>query len=121
MKKIVKQKPQDGQATDILERVAKRIEDATIDINDMKSDLKMVSLRLSGVEHNTKMIKVDVEKMKDEMGEIKIYMVAVKKDIKDIKRNTDDLTETAAEILKKATTQEEVNELSQRVTALEQS
>lgn len=70
MKKTIKQKPQDEQSIDILKRVAKRVEEATVDISDIKSDLKMVNLRLSGVEHNTQLMKVDIENMKGDMGEL---------------------------------------------------
>lgn len=106
MKKI-QQKPKDEQTISILKRVAKRVEEATIDISDMKSDLKMVNLRLSGVEHNTEIMKVDIEKMRTVLDEVK--------------RSTDDLIDTTAEILEKAVTHDEHNALSQRVTALEQS
>lgn len=37
MKKITKQKPQDEQSIDILKRVAKRVEEATIDISSIKT------------------------------------------------------------------------------------
>lgn len=70
MKKTTKQKPQEEQSIDILKRVAKRVEEATIDISDMKSDLKMVNLRLGVVEHNTEIMKVDIENMKVDMGEL---------------------------------------------------
>ena len=106
MRKI-QRKPKEEQTIDILKRVAKRVEEATIDISDMKSDLKMVSLRLSNVEHNTKIMKTDIEKMRTVLDEVK--------------RSTDDLIETTAEILKKAGTQEEVSDLSQRVATLEQT
>lgn len=36
----------------------------------MKSDLKMVSIRLSNVEHNTQIMKVDVEKTREELREV---------------------------------------------------
>lgn len=67
----MKQKIKEEQSIDILKRVAKKVEEATIDIGNMKSDLKMVSLRLSGVEHNTEIMKVDMEGLKGEMGNIK--------------------------------------------------
>ncbi len=65
----MKQKIKEEQSIDILKRVAKRVEEATIDISDMKSDLKMVSIRLSRVEHNTEIMKVDIETMKVDLGE----------------------------------------------------
>lgn len=70
MKKIVKQKSQDEQSIDILKRVAKRVEEATVDISSIKTDLKFVNLRLTGVEHNTEIMKVDMEKLKVDIGEL---------------------------------------------------
>ena len=113
MKKI-KQEPNDQQSIDILKRIAKRVEEAAIDIHAMKNDLQMVSIRLNNVEHNTKMMKVDMEKMRDEIG-------GMKKDIKEIKKDTEGLIETTTHILKEAVTHDEHNTLSQRVASLEQS
>lgn len=67
----MKQKIKEEQSIDILKRVAKRVEEATIDIGNMKSDLKMVSLRLSGVKHNTEIMKIDMESLRGEMGSLK--------------------------------------------------
>ncbi len=64
----MKQKIKEQQSLDILKKVAKRVEETTVDISSMKSDLKMVSLRLSGVEHNTEIMKVDVENLKGEIN-----------------------------------------------------
>ncbi len=121
MKKTIKQKPQDEQSIDILKRVAKRVEEATVDISDMKSDLKMVNLRLGGVEHNTEMMKVDMEKMRGDIEEVQGDISTMKKDIKEIKRDTEGLIETTTHILKEAVTHDEHKALSHRVTALEQS
>ena len=135
MKKTYKQKLQEEQSVDILKRVAKRVEETTIDISDMKSDLKMVNLRLSGVEHNTEMMKVDMEKMRGDIvdlrgglkevrGEIEGVrgeLATMKKGIKEIKRDTEGLIVTTTHILKKGVTLDEHNTLSQRVSALEQS
>ena len=120
MKKI-QEEPKDEQTINILKRVAKRVEDATVDIHEMKRDLKFVNLRLGQVEDNTAIMKVDMEKMRNEMDEMKIDMGTMKKDIKDIKRSADNLMEITAEILKKAATREEVNDLCQRVAILEQT
>lgn len=107
MKKITKQKPQEEQSIDILKRLAKRVEEATVDIHDMRFDLKSIKLRLSQVESNTEIMKVDVEKMRTVL--------------EGVSRSTDDLMEMTAEILKKAITLDEHNALSQRVRILEQS
>lgn len=69
MKKIVKPKPQKEKSIDVLKKVAKRVEDAAIDINEMKRSLRFVNLGLGQVEHNTELMKVDMEKMRGEMGE----------------------------------------------------
>lgn len=120
MKKLLP-KPKNEQSADILERIARRIEEATVDISDIKRDIKFTDIRLGNVEHNTKLMKVDMEKIKDEMGEMKTDMGTMKKDIKEIKRNTEGLIEATAHILKEAVTQDEYNALSQRVAVLEQS
>ena len=114
MKKTIKQKPHEEQSIDILKRIAKRVEEATIDIHSMKSDLKFVDIRLSNVEHNTKMMKVDME-------ELRADIATMKKDIKEIKRDTNGLITTTAHILKKGVTLDEHSALYQRVSALEQS
>lgn len=69
MKKIIKQEPQEEKSIDILKRVAKRVEDATIDIGEMKKSLRLVNVRLSNVESDTGIIKVDVEKIREELAE----------------------------------------------------
>ena len=121
MKKATKQKPQDEQSIDILKRLSKRMEEATIDIHSMKRDLKFVNLSLGQVERNTEVMKVDIERLKNEVGEMKIDMGTMKKDIKEVKKNTEGLIETTGHILKEAVTHDEHNDLSQRVSALEQS
>lgn len=67
MKKIIKQKPQDEQSIDILKRVAKRVEEATIDISDMKTDLKMLKFNLIRIEHDTGIMKADIERMRGKL------------------------------------------------------
>lgn len=69
MKKTIKQKPQNEQSLDILKRVAGRVEEATVDIHEMKRDLKLVNLRLGQVEDNTEIMKVDIEKMREELDD----------------------------------------------------
>ena len=122
----MKQKPKDEQVIDILKRLAKRIEVATVDIHEIKTDLKMVKLRLQSLEHDTGIMKVDMEYMKGDIqglkkdvGIIKVEIGIMKKDIKDLKRNTEDLMENDAEILTKMVTQDELKSLSKRVSALE--
>lgn len=65
MKKPIRQKSQDEQSIDILKRIAKRIEDATVDIHTMKIDLKWLKIRIDSIEHNTNIMKVDIEKMRE--------------------------------------------------------
>lgn len=82
----------------VLTQLVKRIEEATVDIHEMKRDLKVVSLKLYSVESNTKIMKVDMEKMR---GDI------------------DDLIGMNKEILEKMVTQKEFDGLSRRVAVLE--
>ncbi|MBI4084587.1 MAG: hypothetical protein HY431_01645 [Candidatus Levybacteria bacterium] len=88
----------DKKLTDVLNRLTRRIEEATVDIHEMKRDLKFVNLRLHTVEKNTEITKIDVEK---------------------IRQNVDDLIETSSEILSKMVTQKEFDNLSRRVSSLE--
>ena len=74
MKKILKQKPQKENSIDILKKVAKRVEEATVDISSMKHDLKFMNARLGIVEHNTEVMKVDMEKMRNEMVEVEMRL-----------------------------------------------
>ncbi len=106
------QKPQEEKSIDILKRIAKRVEESTIDIHSIKSDLKRVFIRLTKVEHNTEITKVDVENLKLDMKE-------VKKDIKEVNREINDLIQTNTEVLAKMVTQKELQFLSQRVDAIE--
>lgn len=71
MKKNIKKTPQDEQVIEMLKKLTSRVEDATIDISSIKSDLKFVNLRLSGVEHNTDLMKVDMESIKNDMEGLK--------------------------------------------------
>ena len=66
MKKM-QQKQKDNQVIDVLKRLTRRIEEATVDISSIKTDIKFSKLRLSGIEHNTEMMKVDMEKLKFDM------------------------------------------------------
>lgn len=63
--KKVQQKTQEESILDILKRLAKRVEESAININDIKFDIKGVKLRLSKVEHNTELTKIDVESLRD--------------------------------------------------------
>ena len=65
MKKTIKQKPQEEQSIDILKRVAKRVEEATVDIHELKTDLKWLKIKIYSIEDNTNIMKVDVERMKE--------------------------------------------------------
>lgn len=96
MKKIVSK---DENIINILKQLTKRIEEATIDIHEMKRDMKFINLKLNSVDHNSGIIKVDVEKTRE--------------DVKD-------LINMISEILAKMVTQKELQSLSQRVASLEQ-
>jgi hypothetical protein len=69
MKKI-KQAPRDEKTIDILKRVAKRVEEATVDIRSIKFDVKTMKFDIMRVESNSAITKVDVEKLREELGEL---------------------------------------------------
>lgn len=81
------------------------MEDAAIDISSMKTDLKFMKLRLTGVEHNTELMKVDIETLKLE--------------VKEMKKEIEDIIRTNAEVFAKMVTQEELQSVSRRVASLE--
>lgn len=111
MKKI-KSSPKTEESIDILKKLAKRVEEAVIDIHETKRDLKFMKLKLISVEHNTQIMKVDVEKMNayvDELG----------KEMKTIGKETTGIIDLTAEILEKMVTQQEFKNISHRVDRLE--
>lgn len=68
MKKAKSGKKEDS-ILEILKRLTKRMEEATIDIHEMKRDYKFINLRLGNVESNTEITKVDVEKIRQQLDE----------------------------------------------------
>lgn len=64
----MKQKMKDEQFIDILKQVAKRVEEATVDIHSIKFDLKAMKFDIIGLQSNSAIMKVDVEKMRDQLG-----------------------------------------------------
>ena len=78
----MKQNQKNENTIDILKRIEKRGEEAAIDINDLKYDLKDLKLRFHGVEHNTSLIKADIQKLRTEMEEIKGEIGEVKDELK---------------------------------------
>lgn len=70
MKKIVRQKPQDEQSLDILKRVAKRVEEATVDIHSIKYDIKAIKLDVGFMQSDFAIMKVDVEETREELREV---------------------------------------------------
>lgn len=91
-------KNMDENAIGILKRLSRRVEEAVVDIHDIKRDVKLVKMRLDTVETNTEITKIDVE---------------------NIKNNINDLIENSSEILAKMVTQKEFENLSRRVTSVE--
>ena len=69
MKKI-KQAARDEKTIDILKRVAKRVEEATVDIHSIKFDVKVMKLEMMDVKSNSAIMKVDIEKIREELGEL---------------------------------------------------
>lgn len=121
------QKPQESQILDVLTKLTKRIEEATVDIHSIKHDIKAMKLDMKGIESDTAIMKVDIERLRNEMGEMKIDMgglktdiATMKKGIKEIKKDIEGLIETTAHILKEAVIHDEHNAFSQRVAVLEQ-
>lgn len=103
--KRVRKNSENEKLTDILKRLTKRMEEATVDVHEMKSDLKFVKLGLDAVDANTNIMKVDIEKMRDVLEKVK--------------KDTDSLIDTTSEMLANMATQKEFNGLSRRVAALE--
>ncbi|MBI4078742.1 MAG: hypothetical protein HY429_00355 [Candidatus Levybacteria bacterium] len=63
----MKQKTKEENTVDILKRIAKRVEEASVDVNDIKFDLKSIKARLGNVEHNTAVMKIDMEKLREQL------------------------------------------------------
>jgi len=61
----MKQKSTDEEIIDYLKRILKRVEEATIDISNMKTDLKMLKFNLMRIEHDSELMKADVERMRE--------------------------------------------------------
>ena len=59
------------ELTNILKLLTKRIEEATVDIHNIKGNVAGLSLTLDIVKMDTKIIKSDVEKLRSETEEIK--------------------------------------------------
>lgn len=66
MKKPPK-KSEDKSLVSVLKQLTKRTEEATVDIHDMKRDLKFIKLSLGSVEHNTELTKVDTSKLEEKI------------------------------------------------------
>ncbi len=69
MKNIIKQKPQDEQVLDVLKRLTKRMEEATVDIHSIKFDVKETKLDVGYIQSDFAIMKVDVEKIREELEE----------------------------------------------------
>jgi len=67
MKKIVKQKPQDELVLEVLKKLTKRIEEATVDIHSIKFDVKETKLDVGFMQSDFAIMKVDIEKLKSDM------------------------------------------------------
>lgn len=67
MKKIAKQKPQEEQVLEVLKRLTKRMEEATVDIHSIKYDIKAVKLDLGFMQSDFAIMKVDVERTREEL------------------------------------------------------
>ena len=74
MKKILKQKPQGEQILEVLKKLTKRIEEATVDIHSIKFDVKVMKLDIMGIKSDSAIMKVDIEKIREELGELGIRL-----------------------------------------------
>ena len=110
--KRIKSSPKTEESIEILKTLAKRVEEAVVDIHESKRDLKFMKLKLTSVEHNTEIMKVDMEKMRSDVDEIK-------KEIKSLGKETTGIIDITAEILEKMVTQKELKDVSRRVEHLE--
>jgi hypothetical protein len=63
----MKQKIKDEQFIDILKRVAKRVEEATVDIHSIKIDLKYMKFDIMGLKSDSAIMKVDIEKIREQL------------------------------------------------------
>lgn len=63
----MKKKIKDEQFIDILKRVAKRVEEATVDIHSMKIDQKLMKFDIMGLKSDSAIMKVDVEKIREQL------------------------------------------------------
>lgn len=66
----MKKKIKDEQFIDILKRVAKRVEEATVDIHSIKYDIKAMKLDMGFMQSDFAIMKVDVEKTREELREV---------------------------------------------------
>lgn len=91
----------------ILKRLTIRIEDATVDIHSLKSDVKMMNLRLGSVEKSTKLMQIDIENIKE-----KIIIMGKK---------VNEIVKTQSEIVENMVTQKEFSHHNSRISSLEQT
>lgn len=65
-----KTKPQDSQVLEVLKRLTKRIEEATVDIHSIKFDVKATKLDVGFMQSDFAIMKVDVEETREELKEV---------------------------------------------------
>ena len=80
-----------------MDNLQKRTEEIRVDTNSINIDVKMLRMKMSSLETNIGVIKIDIEKLKE---------------------NVEDLILQNAEIVSKMVTQEEHQDLEQRVKLL---
>jgi len=70
MKKIVKQKPQDELVLEVLKKLTKRIEEATVDIHSIKIDIKETKLDVGFMQSDFAIMKIDIERIREELEKV---------------------------------------------------
>ncbi|MBF8250164.1 MAG: hypothetical protein HW400_765 [Candidatus Levybacteria bacterium] len=70
----MKQKIKDEQFIDILKKVAKRVEEATVDIHSIKFDIKAMKLDMGFMQSDIAIMKVDMEKTREELQTVKVEL-----------------------------------------------
>lgn len=119
MKKIQSKTKNNEEVTNILKRLLKRVEDATVDVHEMKSDFKFATLRLSNIEHTTKLTKVDMEKLEEKMGKVRDDIF---NRLDDISAQLENLREDKIiGVHQTRELREEVDDHTKRITHLEKS
>ncbi len=64
--------PKEDSVIDVLKKLTKRIEEATVDIHNIRGDTVWINLKIRGIEADTGVIKSDMEKMRSDVQNIRV-------------------------------------------------